>query len=302
MEKSLINNEKSPARAELVAVLGEEMASGDIGVKPEQAAAASRFFADLEAGQFGEVLKSTEETFPTACIDGRTGEDLPETSLKTAGGTLSFWAAYRLTGGTMDYDGFLQILQENDLPIGGHTDDHDHTSGGTGCGANDKLPEIIEKLANPQTNNPIFNTAGLIDNSTDAFSQVVIENSAKDLAAADLGSAAQRTENLAKFVKPDRLTGQHQEVTVLVNLRENTAVDTSEISKKYGAEISAFAVDAWTFQNSAEKVITAINMSGQDPEYLNIASSYRLADALTAFNLATASALCAPGMKIITIK
>jgi hypothetical protein len=303
MENYLVNNEKLPARAELLATLGKNIASGGIGVKPEQAKASAQFFADLEAGRVGNILKDTAETFPAACIDGRASLDSGATDgLKTAGGWLSYWAAYRLTGGTMNHSDFLQIMQDGDLPIGGHTDDHDHQSGTTGCGANDKLPEIIKKLTNPHTSNLLFNMASLADTSVDAFSQVVIEDNAKLLTGTELGGAAERTRNLSKFIKPDQLTDRHREVAILLNERENTAVGVSEITKKYGTEISAFVVDVWAFQGAAEKTIAAIEASGKDREYLNIASSYRLADTMSIFNLATASVLCAPGMKLFAVK
>lgn len=106
----------------------------------------------IESLSEGKYHVQAESENPVQCIDGRSGAGLePDTA---GGNVLSAMVADNLTFDRFEgenktsAEAFFNTkasLLEKGIEIGGHTDDHAHGEA-SGCGANDKLADIYDKI------------------------------------------------------------------------------------------------------------------------------------------------------------
>lgn len=244
----------------------------------------------------GEFMKSVDHSIVCGCIDGRCGGKLRASS---AGGTYGLAAARDLSRFPRDRNvsmndalsETIERLQAKNLPIGGHNDDHSPEDK-TGCGANDQMANIY----------------GIISRKGDAIRQIlaplgvdVSDEIHEHItgAAADRGVFTDPTELEQTLDKADEdaidtLEGSHNEIVILLNLRDGTTLDHTAAAEELGGEThEAFCVDLWALHDTA----TALADNPSDQEEVA-----RLHAALLYWNVATAYALCSSEIDVAVVR
>lgn len=210
------------------------------------------------------------------CIDGRCG--CGNCHPNSAGASLSLYVAARLLGSEIEINDFFKRLQTKNIPLSAHIDEHNASDPEkTGCGFNDRLDEILEKLAKPESRQKIFEQIKEIDPKFDrsildeigavALSMVLEETPRERLAA---------IENTGGTI--EKLINNHEERKVKINMVPGTTLDRGKSDGKY------FNVDAWAFEPSARAVLNAIGTCGET-------MITKFISTLTALNVATRDVL-----------
>lgn len=256
---------------------------------------------DEQREQFAEVIRriasfefhgETGKTVPAKCIDGRSaleGFEAPN----TAGGSLSLVVADDLVGKHFAAEQFsdsvanvMGYLHDQRLAIGAHTDTHAHGDA-SGCGANDRLPEVYRKI---QTDG---------DTVRSLVESIVGEPIDEDLHRSFVTSASLRQDfgtgrqNLDEMCQAggsvETLAGDHHEIAAVINLREGTTLDRAALQQSFGDAYQSFNVDVWSFKYAAE----VLSSDATEQQQLIIALAY--------YNIATALVLCGPDMQVVTL-
>lgn len=251
---------------------------------------------DIGAGAFNV---ETFKLLPCKCIDGRTCIH-PTEGPNAAGGTETIFVADDLT--TKRYaaaDGsvagsmkrLIEELQKDVKPVGGHSDNKpDKPEDASGCGANDKLPEIYDLMVRKADVIKDYAEKILgfaIDDETEH--QLIIGN-AKARTSFSSGKEVLETFKDNPGADHEELDGGHKEVVAAINFREGTSLSRELLAQKYGPDYQAFNVDAWSFQHAAE----ATSETADEVRKKVIAMTY--------YNVATALVLCGPEMRIVLVK
>lgn len=238
---------------------------------------------------------------PRFCIDGRHSTDnLRRLAPNTSGGVFTLLVADMLTSQTFrnhtattaDYAKNL-FLYLNDAGYEGTYGDHDHDlpspQGQSGCGAIDfmgttigfiarqgrELKQIAEQLGIPVDNN---DHAEIIKRAQEL-------SEGKDLVfstGAELRSTLANTAGEESII---HLTGQHNEVTFVVNNQEGTSIDPTA----YDDVMQAFNYDRWAMQKAVH--VIGHNMTDNEARRKLLAADY--------FNLATLCVLAGPSLYIV---
>jgi len=239
-------------------------------------------FSDYYVAADGDVI--------CACIDGRHFAGHQNFGPNSAGGSLSLLIAAKLCGyNVLGLTEFFQNLTANGVKLGAHIDEKNSKDlVKTGCGANDRLDEILEKIADKNSR------AEILEQMKKLLEMAPDKNVANDIgrsaAKIKLGTAQERLAAIQiAGGRVDELVGEHAEKTVIINLKSNTTLDREK------SEGKTFNVDAWAFENSAEAVLSTLG------EKVTDATIEKLIAALTMFNFATAMVLN-PSAKIFVRK
>jgi hypothetical protein len=214
------------------------------------------------------------------CIDGRCG--CKNRYPNSAGGSLSLYVATRLCGYDVDERQFYADLVKKGYPLGAHIDQHANDVK-TGCGANDRLGEILNKLADEQSRTKILNQM----ESLTKIDRLILDEIGALATHLVLGTPRERlaaVESAGGVV--ETLTGDHEETEILINTVVGTTLDRTASGGR------AFNVDVWAFESSARAALEIIGQSA-DNEAVN-----QFVTTLIAFNLATGTVLN-PTAKII---
>lgn len=258
-------------------------AVGTIQAREDQQYRLEEFTERIAAGEFHI---NTDETIPSACIDGRCGgSPRPD----AAGGTNTIVVAEDLTndsdkGYIETYHTVAARLKAAGLPIGGHDDEHAGSSK-SGCGACDRLAEIYQFIANnSETLRSIVESFGM--KVSNELNDLIVANASarQDFADGELIKA--ELENDGGTV--DHLRGAHNEVAAVLNLRAGTTLDRDALESEFGPNYEAFNVDVWAFHNAAPVIESSV-----DAESKFVAMLY--------YNLATAHVLCGPEMRVVIL-
>jgi len=222
-----------------------------------------------------------------ACIDGRRFADQQNFGPNSAGGSLSLLVAAKLCGYDVpDFAKFYKNLITNGVKLGAHIDEKDSQNlTKTGCGANDRLDEILEKIADKNSR------AEILKQMKKLLEMALDKNVANEIghpaAKIKLGTAHERLAAIQKAGgQVDELIGEHEEKTVIINLKTGTTLNREQSKGKM------FNVDAWAFEKSAKIILMTLG------EEITDTAIKKLIAALTMFNFATAMVLN-PGAKII---
>jgi hypothetical protein len=291
--------------------LGDD-ATGDIKLDYDtQSIPGILFYSDLAYNPESFYIPSDGD-FIYTCIDGRLGDE-NLVGPNSAGGSISLWAAYNLIGNDVSPDKFFKKLSQAGLPLGGHVDEHQH---GTGCGANDRAPEIFGKIAEEKAQD--FIVSRLNDGqplSTDFV------DAAKKLSTSSQGGESSRLSAIAdNGGQMPELKGNHTEIMVVLNNREWTTFHREYLTMAGGLVsdnnkanrrlynyctrnkdgspgevlVSAFNIDVWAFQPSAEKVLEVFGEN--TPQNVQ-----KFVEALTVYNIATALTLGHSSLPVVTL-
>lgn len=269
-------------------------AKGTIQPRPDQQERLEEFTDRVARGEFHTPITSPA-IIPARCVDGRSAANgAPLPAPNAAGGTESLFVADDLTtqrftgqGSTTltGYTNVVNFLRQAGYEVGGHTDTHAQGDK-SGCGANDKLPDIYDFIAQ---NGPMLQELAV-------RLGVEVSGPTHDLLQAN---AAKRTQfskgaELLAYLKQvarsefvDTLEGEHNEVAAVINTVPQTTLDRAALAKEFGLNYQAFNVDVWAFEEAA-KVLSGV----QSEVAAKVA-------AMVYYNLATTLVLAGPKLRVI---
>ncbi len=235
-----------------------------------------------------QFYTETTNTIPYMCIDGRPGGVIAPNA---AGGTESLFVADDLTTqpigqGLKTVEGYaalLTYLQEMELPIGGHTDEHEHDHS-SGCGGNDKLPLIYDFIVTHGSYLHEF-TQKIGFSINDETHTIITGNAAvrQQFSGGDELLDVLR-ENAGTIVT---LRGEHKEVVTVINKKSGTTLDREKVAAEFGPDYQVFNIDAWSFVEAGRRIAAS-----EDDIPQKVA-------AMIYYNLATVFVLCGPAMRVI---
>jgi hypothetical protein len=211
--------------------------------------------------RLAESFKPVSQSAAMRCIDGRTGDTHQALGPQAAGGGPGFSLAFHIAGGpgsniVDDFRIFFEShRQTNDhFDIGGHIDDHAKPPF-SGCGAIDKMPQILEAMVS---------TANLA--AIERYSQAII-------GSGFVPSALKACLTTAKSINPktyfrehghsyrhellneirkrsakktiEELEGPHKEACAVINLAPNSTLDKEMFAAKTDNKAQAFNYDFW---------------------------------------------------------
>lgn len=244
----------------------------------------------------GVFLVPTAKSIPCKCIDGRSCMNATE-GPNAAGGTETIFVAQDLTRQSpagpdetivAGMQKLVQDLQSQNLPVGGHSDDHHEDPNDSGCGDNDRLPKIYDMIVRKADLIKQYAEAILGTVINDETHKLIIRNAA---ARTDFSRGSEVLRVLeSEGAQLETLEGSHNEVVAAINFRSGTTLDRTQVADKYGPSYQSFQVDAWSFQKAAEAISDTIDETQQ-----------RVV-AMTYYNLATALVLCGPNMRVVVVK
>jgi len=267
----------------------------DAAAEPERFAQAEALCAEL-AARPQRFFAPTAKTVVDTCIDGRRPAAAVQSGPNSAGGSLSLLVAWLLCGGQTAAADFFAILQQAGITLGGHTDNHAHGPS-TGCGANDNLPAILAKIAGKELA-PTLATGLQQQDRLAANAKTLLDEGQALLADAALRLKAIAATALSEVPE---LVGAHCEVAVLLNQQAGLTLDRDRLAARFGADVAAFNVDTWAFASSASQALVALNQSGIEMPQPEAPLQQLFVEALTAYNIATAQALCAPSIRVVIV-
>lgn len=215
------------------------------------------------------------------CVDGRPIEGYPENREQMrkrelgpqgAGGTPGAALSFLLAEGhgsdkysetarfSKDMGTFASDLNKLGFEVGGHTDDHESHEK-TGCGAIDRMPEIIRNMTNPDNISRLDELTQAVMGDmydTEVFSSVlgnatrmnaVSQTYFSDYKQSVLNKLQDYTKNAVS-----KLVGQHKETAAIVNRIYGYTFHRDEFSADNNDEIQAFSYDYWKSVEMAESL------------------------------------------------
>lgn len=250
-------------------------------------------------------VKPVAENAPSSCIDGRACiacMDGSEPELRpgvAGGGMMTAYAAAELTGWFGDAAGsseekiaavHAQLLGYG-IVSGGHCDEaaseHNFDGGKTGCGANDRMPEILQRVHSDNTViaslsetllGEAFNAAHTAYRSEKALADDLADW--RPQAMVDELGAKESQRSIEILASDHSETHGHKESFVVFNYVENTTVDRDTLVLETGKQV--FDVDVWYLEKLANAMAPA-----DDAEAVS-----RQLHAMVAYQVATYLTLC----------
>jgi hypothetical protein len=239
---------------------------------------------------------------PRFCIDGRHFAD-KQTYLapNAAGGVFTLLVADMLTSQTFrnrttttaDYAKNL-FLYLNDAGYEGTYGDHDHDQptpdGISGCGAIDYMATTVAFIA--RQGRELRQIAEQLNIPVDDNDHAEVIRRARELTedkGLQFSTGAELRNALASTAGEEsvtRLTGQHNEVTFVVNNQKGTSIDPSA----YDDVMQAFNYDRWAMQKAVH--VIGHNLTENEARRKLLAADY--------FNLATLCVLAGPSLYIVS--
>ncbi len=248
-------------------------------------------------------LVAVSPNAPGACIDGRGCDHCSDGQLTEAragvpgGDIVVSYGALELVAPASDVDSsanrFAAVherLQTNGIKSGGHADLANEAAAyatGTGCGANDKLPPILQRIHEDKQ---------IVDNLTAALlGEEFNANYAVYTAPETLSErhsdwrpemlirelTNEDPHNLEILMSEHTPTHGHAEVAVVFNNVPNTTVDRDALIRDTGKQV--FDVDVWRLRQLANALAEGPNA---------VEDAHRLLHAMVAYTAATYLTLC----------
>jgi len=242
----------------------------------------------------GEHHRAVSGDIICKCIDGRNCEQGLE-GPNSAGGTLSMLVADDLTSQrfittnepiAVGMERLTKELDDQGQPIGVHTDESANGEK-SGCGANDKLPEIYAMMVKKAEHIRELTELILGMPVPDEIHDMIMARATERVLFSPGSKVASAVTEVAGEESVETLEGSHKEIVAVINLVDGTTLDRDGLHAVTGGKYQAFNVDAWAFERSA-RVISESEDDMIDAKVI----------ALTYYNLATALVLCGPDMLV----
>ena len=254
------------------------------------------FTSRLASGEFHKQLPDGAEV-PVRCVDGRNllKGDYP-LAPNAAGASESLFVADDLTVRHFlaqdktvlsGYSNTLAAILEAGYEVGGHNDIFG--SGDTsGCGANDRLPEIYSYIAqNAEMLREVAAKLGVV--VSDATHRLIQGNAAL---RTQFSKGTELFDLLGKKANQDFIgtsDGAHNEVAVVINTRPLTTLDRAAVKAEFGSAYQAFNADVWAFEKAA-------SIGSKIPEE----TAQKFAG-MVYYNLATTMVLGGPNLRVVVL-
>lgn len=278
--------------------------------------------ADDRKAELGQAVEenivAVDPTLPSCCIDGRTcvhtmNQTPTQPRPAVAGGALvTAYAAAEMVG-WFGNDSLTpverlarvnRVLLANGIQAGGHVDMHaidakfkaQDGMPKTGCGADDRLREIVmQSYENPSLVRDT--SAALLGAEYDESAWTLIPKEQMTKKTADwvptdvveeLGAA---TGDAVEILESDDTpTHGHLEIAVVWNNKENTTFNRDKFTEETGEQ--AFKVDAWYIDKLAKALATGPNAVEQYKQ---------LKHAMVAYQVATYLTLCDGSQRLVIV-
>lgn len=226
----------------------------------------------------------THKKAPLRCIDGRKDPELEPTKLgpQVPGGIGGDSLAYRLTAcpdlesGDFIDDSIemIKLTKELDYKAGGHCDDHCDKRTNTGCGAVDKMDQVIKTLISADmVIDHYLLVQKLMGDSFKQSTYLKILGSAT-LLNSRLSSYLSRRPEILNYLQKNAsesvntVTGEHQECLLVINTVSGTTFNpNSFIDENNG--IQAFNYDIWWTLEFAEAIMPGSDNATKRAEFIH---------------------------------
>lgn len=242
----------------------------------------------------GDHHRPTAGNIICKCIDGRNCEGGLE-GPNSAGGSLSLLVADDLTSQryistedpiTIGMERLVRELDAQGQPIGVHTDEHAEGEK-SGCGANDKLPEIYAMMVKKAEHIRELTEMILGKPVPSDTHDMIMARATERVLFSPGGEVAGTVADIVGDESIETLEGSHKEIVAVINLVEGTTLDRASLQDVTSGEYQAFNIDAWAFEQSARVI------SHDDDDMIEAKVI-----AMTYYNIATALVLCGPDMLV----
>ena len=243
---------------------------------------------EIDESQVDQAFSHLKDYFTHAsrsarirCVDGRPIEHYDESRAELkirelgpqgAGGTPGAAVCFSLAEGPAsdtykganfnhDVDNLADILHDLHFEVGGHTDESANGEK-TGCGAIDRMPEIVRAMADfRNTNRMIELTKAVMGDmyDKDAFS-LVLGNAVK-MSASEKSYFGEYKPNIFDRINKhtknavSKLVGNHNEVAAIINRMYGYTFHRDEFSAASRHKLQAFNYDYWKSVEMAESVV-----------------------------------------------
>lgn len=242
--------------------------------------------AVLEPDNLDRYYVKSSDRAPARCIDGRCISCFDEGAETAAsrelgpqnpGGTVTAALCSRVAAWGSMYTEKFSLVEDihymNDIfdklgyTSGGHIDDH-APENMTGCGAIDKVPEILERITDPSAQKQVRKLTRLL--LGDAYSQEIVDSISGRLLSLEgmsdeyfMEDEAGELEYRKDAIKTlennnphgvEKLTGSHNEIALVINLVEGTTFHRDQFSVDNDNEVQLFNYDFWRSVQLAEKL------------------------------------------------
>jgi hypothetical protein len=294
--------------------------------------------AAVSAENIKKYLVKVDSEAATRCIDGRIIEnwDLDERlqsrplGPKVAGGTAHDALAHRI----VDVDRLRKdLLYEEDIMhvirrykhehagFGGHIDRGQHGSN-TGCGAVDNIDLILDRLQLPEPQEQLRGLTKII--MGDAYDGPIINEvigrmlhldslKPRYLPKEDDDPNGEylykktivdliRSQASAQSEPVPALSGQHNEVAVVLNFAPNTTFDSDRFSHDSGNEIQAFGWDIWEMYEEARRLYAYDMYTNIALQRTAIENRIKYIATRTFLGIATTMVLTDGSLKVVVVK
>lgn len=249
----------------------------------------------LEALTDGAFFVQTQQIIPTLCVDGRppaTGSVEPAPN--SAGGTFSLAVGEALARGHADDNAaehartvYAELLAAG-YQVGGH--DADHASGdGCGCGAEDKLADILAFIAGRGAD--IRKLVASLGEEVGDSVHTLLTHSARELLRCGYADVSGKTlrdayVGIAGEASVVRLSGPHNEIAAVINTKLET-IDRAKLRAAFGDNYQTFDIDVAALREAAKARAT----TDEEAAKIYLAMLY--------YNVATAAVLSDQSLRIV---
>jgi hypothetical protein len=267
----------------------------------------------------GNYFVPVDYSAPTRCIDGRLLADW--TKLKklqsrglgpqSPGGTPATAIIHRIimmgeVGGPSisfetDLKEVIAAFSRNNIYFGGHIDEHNEKHPeNTGCGAIDKLPEILAQMVSPKAfreikalcqvllptiyddriANELIGRLVLLQADSEIYLQY--DKRTKRYKYKHLVMETMRKSATKKNIPVEKLVGPHNEKGLIINMVKGTTFDRDKFGHDNANEIQLFNYDAWRTQQTAKVLYPDTNKKNRrhQQEYVLARTMYAVATAM----------------------
>lgn len=286
------------------------LSTGEGAIDPARRVAAGEL-SDTEIDAFCEALNTdefdadiSETAVPKVCVDGRPQADGEQLlGPNSAGGTFTMVVAdaltsnaYRKTGETAEQHAktVYSELQKSGYEIGVHDDDR-ATGSNCGCGAEDRLDSVQPGYATilgfiERRGSELVTMLRSLDVEVSEELEAGVIAKASQLRADGYFTSGAGLRDAARSIQESSvvtLSGAHGELVGRINMIAGKTLDRKKLAARYGANMQAFNIDVPAIMFAADKLS------------LNPEEAHNKFVAALVYNLATASVLAGPSLRVL---
>ncbi|MDQ3064798.1 MAG: hypothetical protein M3Q36_00830 [bacterium] len=235
------------------------------------------------AAQAVELRRDVTIADIAICIDGRSGEFFGP---HVAGGAMTLLVGADAAGHPYRGTRMLEYASSQGFNLGAHCDDTNKSAGfvgGTGCGANDKMPEIgINFSANKESLGEVVQSLMQSDFDEEVYSTLHLpETDSSEWDKNFLRNAVGEEKTETLHDDGEGVHG-HKEQLVIFNFKQNSTIDRDAFVKATGKQI--FVVDVWYIKELANRLSVGADSDSQSKIMYHAMMAYQAATYITLCN------------------